>query len=410
MTDAGAADDHWAVAGDNHSAVTDDGQSAVAEHFRSAVASAGVVVVKVGTRVLAGSGGSGSSAGRIDPNRIEALAAGLCRIADTGRQTLLVSSGAVAAGLAKLAITRPTGLAQLQSVAAVGQADLIGMYEAAFIRRNRHAAQVLLTARDLRRREAYLNVRNTLGQIHSLGAIAVINENDSVAVAELMTTFGDNDSLAAAVATMYGDSMLVILSDVDGLFDGPPDHAESRKLDLVETIDDSIERLAMPHDDASSKGGMASKISAARIVTAAGIPAVVAPGRRDGVLESIIDGRPIGTLFVPKRTGRGGRRRWIGSTTKVSGSLCIDDGAARAIIDQHRSLLAVGITQVRGEFGAGDVVALVDSNGQTIARGLSNYPSDEIQRIAGQRNEAFGEILGHRTHESIVHRDNMAIV
>ncbi len=209
--------------------------SSATETRRAVIEQTRSVVVKVGTRVIT------TDNGQLDRRRIDLLSAQLCRIADTGRQTLMVSSGAVGAGLGKLGLeNRPSGLAQLQAIAAVGQTDLIQAYETSLSKLGRHAAQVLLTAADLRRRSGYLNVRNALTQIHSYGAIAIINENDSVAVSELMTTFGDNDRLASLVAGLLSDAMLIILSDVDGLYDGPPSDPASKRLEMVETIDDRI--------------------------------------------------------------------------------------------------------------------------------------------------------------------------
>ena len=372
---------------------------------RQAIAAARCVVVKVGTRVLT------DSAGKLDHGRIDGLAAQLCRIADTGRQTIIVSSGAVGAGLGKLGLaSRPQGLAALQAVAAIGQTHLIQAYESAFAQRNRHAAQVLLTAADLRRRSGYLNVRNALTQIHAFGCIAVVNENDSVAIAELMTTFGDNDRLAAEVAGLLNDTLLVILSDVDGLYDGPPDLPSSQRLALVEAIDDTVLALAEDHSGSLSKGGMGSKLKAARIATSHGHATIIAPGHDDHVLDKVLAGEEIGTLFLAPEKSVRGRRRWIGSAARVAGELRIDAGATRAVCEQGSSLLAIGITSVRGEFQRGSVVSLVAPTGKEIARGLCNYPASEVARIAGQPSDQIAEILGHRPHESVVHRDNLTLV
>ena len=228
-------------------------------HRKSAIQRARSVVVKVGTRVLT------TPNGKLDRDRIEKLSAQLCRIADTGRQTVMVSSGAVGAGVGKLGLTtRPKVVSQLQAVAAIGQTDLIQAYESSIAARGRHAAQVLLTASDLRRRSAYLHVRNALSRIHEYGAIAIVNENDSVAVRELTTTFGDNDRLAARVAGLLTDTLLIILSDIDGLYDGPPNDPDSKRIELVPRIDDSILGLAKDKLSNVSKGGMTSKLEAAK--------------------------------------------------------------------------------------------------------------------------------------------------
>jgi glutamate 5-kinase len=374
--------------------------------FRSqAIQNAKSVVVKVGTRVLT------KADGKLDRDRIDLLASSLCRIAETGRQTIMVSSGAVGAGIGKLNLSvRPTGLAQLQAIAAVGQTDLIQAYESAISASGRHAAQVLLTRSDLRRRSGYLHVRNALNQIHNFGAIAVVNENDSVAVGELMTTFGDNDRLAAEVSGLLSDALLIILSDIDGLYDGPPDDPNSNCIDVVESLDASVLALAQDHTSTVSKGGMASKLDAARIATSYGHPAIIGPGRDDAVLDKIMAGETVGTLFVANDKSIRGRRRWISTAANVQGTLHLDAGAANAVQQKGSSLLAIGIQRVSGTFKRGSVVAIVDTEGKELARGLCNYPSDEVEKILGQPSDKIAEILGHRPYESVVHRDNMTVL
>lgn len=362
-------------------------------------------VVKVGTRVLT------DSSGRIDLHRIKSLAEGLNAIADSGRRAVLVSSGAVAAGVAKLNLPhRPTNLAALQAVAAVGQTDLIRIYERYLAAGGRHAAQVLLTAADLRRRSGYLNVRNTLAKIHDLRCIPVINENDSVAVAELMTTFGDNDSLAAAVDGLYNDSVLVILSDVAGLYDGPPTSERAKVIDVVQGVTDAIRSLAQPHDSRTSRGGMISKIEAAAKANSHGHAAIIAPGTDDRVLQKILAGQSVGTLFRPDRQPIRGRRRWIRAEAEVAGRLVVDRGAVAALTDTGASLLAVGMTAVIGNFRRGDVVDVVDDRNKIVAKGLVNYPSAEAAKLCGHQAHEIESILGHRPDEAVVHRDNLVLV
>ena len=328
--------------------------SSTAETRRTVIDHAGSVVVKVGTRVIT------TEQGQLDRQRIDVLAAQLCRIADTGRQVLMVSSGAVGAGMGKLGLAeRPSGLAQLQAIAAVGQTDLIQAYESSLARMGHHAAQVLLTAADLRRRSGYLNVRNALTQIHAFGAIAIINENDSVAVSELMTTFGDNDRLASQVAGLLSDAMLIIFSDVDGLYDGPPSDPESQRLDLVETIDERVMAMAQVHRSTRSKGGMASKLAAAKVAASHGQPTIIAPGRDDRVLDKIFAGEVVGTLFLPPN-----RTRFADA---VAGSVpppgypeawCSTRERPTRLRKSGSSLLAIGIRSVSGSFHRGSVVAM----------------------------------------------------
>ncbi|WP_146525445.1 glutamate 5-kinase [Novipirellula artificiosorum] len=374
------------------------------QHRKAAIDRARSVVVKVGTSVLTAQDGS------LDRERIDLLSAQLCRIADSGRQVVMVSSGAVGAGIGKLGLShRPTGLAQLQACAAIGQTHLIQAYESGLTPRGRHAAQVLLTATDLRRRSGYLHVRNALTQIHEFGAIAVINENDSVAVAELMTTFGDNDRLAAHVAGLLSDTLMIILSDVDGLYDGPPDDPNSQRIELVESLSESILALAEDHRGGMSKGGMASKLEAVTIATSHGHTAIIGPGRDDAVLDKIFACKPIGTLFLPTEKSIRGRRRWIGSSAPVAGTLHLDRGAATAVRENGSSLLAVGITSVTGSFQQGAVVSLVDPANVEIARGLCNYTSTEVSRILGQTSDHIEEVLGKCPYENVVHRNNLVL-
>ncbi|SMP46905.1 glutamate 5-kinase [Neorhodopirellula lusitana] len=362
------------------------------------------VVVKVGTRVLT------TSDGKLDLERVDILAGQLARIADSGRHVIMVSSGAVGAGVAKLGLpTRPVGVAKLQAVAAIGQTDLIRAYEHSLIQRGYHVGQVLLTKNDLRRRSGYLHVRNALTGIHEFGSIAVVNENDSVAVAELKTTFGDNDRLAAHVAGLFNDALLILLTDVRGLYDGHPDDDNSQKIEMVRDLDGDVMSMAEDKDSAVSKGGMEGKLRASRLANSHGHPTIIGPGRQDDVLDQIFAGKSVGTLFIPPKRTLRGRRRWIGSAAVSVGKLHLDEGAVEAIRDKGRSLLAVGIVRVDGVFSHGDVVSLVSPDDEEIARGLCNYRSQEMSLIAGRSNIEIEAILGHRPYENVIHRNNLVI-
>lgn len=374
--------------------------------LRQEVATAAhTVVVKVGTRVLT------QADGTLDHERIAQLAEELSALADSGRKVVLVSSGAVGAGLAQLGLkSRPTDLAKLQAVAAIGQTKLIEVYDRTFKKHGRHAAQVLLTAADLNDRVGYLNVRNTLNSLLEFGAVPIINENDTVAVDELMTTFGDNDRLAAMVTNLLGAPLLVILSDVSGLYDGDPADPGSKLISAVPRLDDTVYDYVRDKLTGLSKGGMASKLNAARIVTTAGENVIIASGRSPNALAQIMAGEPVGTLFLAQGKTITPWKRWLGFSAQPRGRLVLDAGACRAIIEQGRSLLAIGITAAEGIFGKGDAVSLVSADGKELARGLSNYSSADIERIKGLKSDKIAQTLGHRPYEEVIHRDNLAVV
>jgi glutamate 5-kinase len=364
-----------------------------------------LIVVKVGTRVLTGPDGL------LDAARIEALGRQFDAALADGRRIVLVSSGAVGAGMGRMGLTaRPQELASLQAVAAIGQSCLIEAYERAFRGRGRHAAQVLLVADDLQDRSRYLNIRNTLRALLDYGAIPVINENDTVSVEELRTSFGDNDRLAALVATLLGAPLLLLLSDVDGLYDRHPGEPGAAILRHVPRIDAGVEGLARDRLGGLSKGGMASKIAAARIVTEAGGNCIIASGRNDHVLDEVRRGDPVGTLFTSRAAAVPAWKRWLGWSADPRGSLVVDAGAREAVVDGGRSLLAAGIVAVEGSFASGDVVALTTGNGRPFARGLVNYPAEELRRIVGLKTDRIATVLGSVPYEEVIHRDNLAIV
>ncbi|MEM1304733.1 MAG: glutamate 5-kinase, partial [Planctomycetota bacterium] len=356
---------------------------------QSIVAEADPIVVKVGTRVLTAADGA------LDAERVAAIAEQVARLADAGRRVVLVSSGAVGAGIGRLALEhRPTDVAQLQAAAAVGQSRLIEAYNWQFERHGRHAAQVLLSDDDVNDRRRYLNIRNTLHALFRFGATPVVNQNDTVQVDELQRTVGDNDHLAAIVTNLLRAPLLVLLSDVDGLYDRPPGEPGATVIPTVESIDDSLDaglEVGGPGQgghgqvglgqvgpgqvgDASrpgpqlSVGGMASKLAAARIATAAGENVIIAGGRRPNVLTDILAGEPVGTLLLAQGDAVSSRKRWIGSAAKPRGVLRLDAGACRAVVEKGSSLLPIGIVGVEGDFAAGDVVALVsDAANDSIA-------------------------------------------
>ncbi|MBS0209605.1 MAG: glutamate 5-kinase [Planctomycetes bacterium] len=367
-------------------------------------AAAGTIVVKVGTRVLTHPGGG------LNHERIAALVEELHDLMSTGRRVALVSSGAVGAGMGQLGMKqRPTDLAHLQAVAAIGQCYLVHAYDKALKVHGRHAAQILLTADDLDDRPRYLNVRNTILTLLELGALPIINENDTVSVEELQTTFGDNDRLAAMVTNLIRAPLLVLMSDVDGLYDGDPRQPGAQLIPTVTRLDESIFNLARDVKTGLSKGGMTSKLNAARMCTVAGENVIITSGREPGALRRIVAGEAVGTLFVAQGGSIPSWKRWIGFTAQPRGKLVLDAGARRAIEQQGRSLLAIGVTQVTGDFKKGDVVALVDPAGVEFARGLTNYDASDLQKIRGQRTDAIAAQLGHCPYQEVIHRDNMVV-
>lgn len=367
-------------------------------------ATADIIVVKVGTRVLTG------AEGKLDEGRIASLTADISALMQAGRKVVLVSSGAVGSGMGLLGLAeRPRDLAHLQAVAALGQASLVQAYDRALRAFGRHAAQILLTAEDLNDRTRYLNVRNTILALFEYGAVPVINENDTVSVEELQTTFGDNDRLAALVTNLIRAPLLVLLSDVEGLYDADPATPNARVIHTVTQLDESIFSLARDRHTGLSKGGMASKLNAARMATLAGENVIIASGRQAGVLRRILAGEVVGTLVVAQGAAVPSWKRWIGFATQPRGTLVLDEGACRALVLQGRSLLAIGIVEVRGEFRKGDAVSLCNAQGQELARGLTNYSAAEVRRICGLKTDQIAQVLGHCPYQEVVHRDNMAL-
>lgn len=368
------------------------------------IALAHTVVVKVGTNVITGEDG------RLDPDRVQALADQLQRIRAAGRKVALVSSGAIGAGVGRLGLgKRPTDLRHLQGCAAIGQSFLMRAYQECFDRHGAHTAQILLTAGDFDSRSRYLNVRNTILTLFEWDVLPIINENDTVSVAEIR--FGDNDHLAAMVTNLLRAPLLVLLTNVDGLFAGDPrSDAAAAKLDTVPTIDAQILSMAGSSKSALGTGGMPSKLRAARLATTAGESVIIANGATPGILDAIFAADPVGTLFLPHGTSLPAWKRWLGFTARPKGRLTLDAGATAAVRDKGRSLLPIGVVDVNGEFNKGDVVSLYDAAGVEVARGLTNYSSADARRVLGMRTEQIAELFGTLPYEEIVHRDNMVVV
>ncbi|MFM7150427.1 MAG: glutamate 5-kinase [Gemmataceae bacterium] len=368
------------------------------------IALAHTVVVKVGTNVLARPDGS------LDPDRFRDLASQIHRLRQSGRKVCLVSSGAIGAGVGRLQLgKRPTDLRQLQACAAVGQAFLMRAWEDCLAEHGIPTAQLLLTASDFDSRTRYLNIRNTIVTLFEWGVLPIINENDTVSVAEIK--FGDNDHLAALVTNLLPAPLLVLLSVVDGLFTADPTvDPKAEPIRTVNNIDAEVLDHAQASRSALGSGGMRSKLRAARLSTVAGESVLIASGQRPDVLDAIFRMEPVGTLFLPQASTLPAWKRWLGYTARPRGKIVVDSGAQRAIQKQGRSLLAIGVVKVTGTFGKGDVVSLCGPDGEEFARGLTNYPTPDVEKLRGVHTEHIRDVLGECPYEEIVHRDNLALI
>jgi glutamate 5-kinase len=358
------------------------------------------VVVKIGTNALT------NATGRFNRGHFEALAADLLDVAES-RELVVVSSGAIALGIEGLGhASRPKDIPGKQACAAVGQSRLMRAYEEAFARRGRTVAQVLLTHEDVQERRRYLNARHTLARLLQERVVPIVNENDTVSVAEIK--FGDNDILAALVAGLVEADALVVLSDVEGLFTADPRRDPSARL-IPEVVDVDAAVLALGGASGSQAGtgGMATKVRAAAKVTELGIRAVICSGQQPGVVSRVLAGESLGTLFEPRESKRNARDAWIAHALRPKGRLVVDAGARRAVVALKKSLLPSGIRIVEGDFDKGDPVDLAEEGGAVFARGLAAYDADEMRRIAGRKSAEIEAILGYRYLDEAVHRDDL---
>ena len=347
------------------------------------------MVVKLGTGVLT------DSRKQPDPAQLEQLVSQIAAQRRAGREVVLVSSGAVGAGMGALGYEkRPGDLAELQACAAVGQSRLMAIYEDLFAKHGLHVAQVLLTHDDLEHHERHLNARNTLVTLLGRGVVPIINENDAISFTEIK--FGDNDKLSALVATLLPADLLIILTTVDGVIENFG-KADPKTISVIGRIDSDLEKLAGGTDSATAIGGMKSKIEAAKIVVRSGIPLIIASGKKQHVLARVMAGEAEGTLFVPQPTKLAGRKRWIAFFHHPKGALFVDDGAKLALREKGRSLLPPGVARCEGDFAAGDVVRLCDLNGTEFARGIAKFGASEIRS-------------GTLARVELVHRDDLVIL
>lgn len=360
------------------------------------------VVVKVGSGVLSFDGG-------INHNVVASISRQMAALSQGGREMILVSSGAVAAGVAKVALgRRPASMPEKQAAAAVGQAGLILEYELRFAEAGLKVAQVLLTRNDLSHRGRYLNARNTLNTLLAWGVIPIINENDTVVTDEIR--FGDNDNLSAMIALLLDADLLINLTDIDGLYDGDPRiNPDAKRLEIVDKITPAIEASAKGRPGVMGTGGMWTKIEAAKKSMASGVPMVIACGSRPKVLTDLFQGVAQGTFFVPRADKLGSRKRWIGFTSQTFGEVTVDDGAVKALVERGKSLLPSGIVNVSGSFDVGAAVAVCDARGNELGRGLTNFNAEDIQAIKGLKTDQIAERLGSKEYDEVIHRDNLVV-
>jgi len=362
------------------------------------------IVIKLGSSIVTNDGRG------LDEKCLSSLIKQIAILNSHKKKIVLVSSGAIAAGLKKLKIKkRPNALSELQSAAAVGQMDLVQVYERLFSQNNLIAAQVLLTHDDLSDRKRYLNARSTIFNLINKNVIPVINENDTVASEEIR--FGDNDSLAAMVANLIEADLLVLLTDQEGLFSSDPRADNNAKLiDHAYVDDNNLDKLASGTNSEIGTGGMTTKIMAARRAALSGTHTIIASGRRVNILENLRNDQDIGTFLQSREFKLVARKKWLADNLKLKGKIYIDQGAEKALVDQGKSLLVAGVVKVTGNFDRGEVIQCVNESGSEILRGLVNYNSEEVKRIIGVSSDKIETILGYVNESSLIHRNNMIII
>ncbi|MBQ5920432.1 glutamate 5-kinase [Anaerovibrio slackiae] len=361
------------------------------------------IVVKVGTSTLL------YPNGKINLYRIEHLARELSDLASQGREVILVTSGAIGAGMVRMGLSeRPDSMQEKQALASVGQVLLMHLYDKFFTEYGQVAGQVLLTKENFANHNQYINARNTLMAMLKSGIIPVINENDAVTVAEVK--IGDNDTLSATVAAIVDADVLIILSDIDGVYDANPQtHPEAKLLSEIKEITSGVEAMAGGAGSAVGTGGMATKIEAAKIATAAGVTMFIASGGENGMLSRIIAGEDVGTVFPPKDAHLRARKGWLAFGKRISGILVVDEGCVKAL-KKGSSLLAAGILATEGEYTAGSTVRVLTADYQEIARGTIAYDAAAVAKIKGRKTSDFTDILDGEIHDEVIHRDNMVLM
>lgn len=363
-------------------------------------------VIKIGSALLTRDGQG------LNLDGIAAWVEQMVQLKNDGVEIVLVSSGAVAEGMCRLGLKqRPHALHELQAAAAVGQMGLVQAYESRFSAHDMHTAQILLTHDDLSNRERYLNARSTIRTLLGMGVIPVINENDTVVTDEIR--FGDNDTLAALAANLIEAEHMIILTDQDGLFDKNPRLFDDAKLvNQANANDRQLDNMVGDTDSAGTfgRGGMATKLRAARLASRSGTSTVVAHGREEDILQRLRQGEQLGTLLLAEQASSTARKQWLAGHLQTRGKVILDDGASKVLKESGKSLLAVGVKNVEGKFHRGEMVACIDLQGNEIARGLINYNSDEVNKIKGQPTDKIESLLGYIDEDEIIHRDNLVLV
>ena len=375
------------------------------DNFRKKyIGAAKKIVIKIGSAVLAGRHDEG-----LDEAVFTKLAQGISELKQSGKEIIIVTSGAIAIGMKKMGLKqRPKSIPEKQAIAALGQGSLMALYEKALTPLHEKAAQVLLTHDDLGSRQRFLNARNTISTLLGYGIIPIINENDTVAVEEIK--FGDNDHLAALVTNLVEADLLVILTDIDGLFDKDPKKDKTANLiPVVRDVDHLTLAWAGDTGGVFGTGGMASKVEAAKKAAHFGVATIIANGKDFDILKKIFDCIDIGTLFLPMEDKLTSKKHWIAFSARPTGRIFVDEGAKDAILKKGKSLLPSGITKVDGTFEAGEVVHCVDHRGKEFARGVANYSSMEIEKIKGIKTTEIEKTLGYKYYDEVVHRDNLVV-
>lgn len=378
---------------------------------REQITKANRIVIKFGTNILT------NEEGEVSLPRVYSFIEDVSKLKKSGKEIILVTSGAVGLGKKKLGVDSTEAVAMKQACAAIGQSKLMSIYESAFDQYNLVVAQILLTEDDFSQRKKYLSLRTTLNKLLELNVIPIINQNDTVSTIELdelftdmQVCFSDNDKLSALVASELDADLLVILSDIDGLFDSnPKTNKDAKIIPVVEQVTNEI----LSYGEAASaggRGGMKTKLEAARLVTRSGGTVLIVNGKTPSVITQVFSGENIGTIFLPKEEMLSGKKRWIGYATNVLGKLIVNYGAKKAIIEKETSLLPVGLVDVVNEFKKGEVVSILDENEREIARGIVNYNSEDCKKIAGAQSDEISKILGHKNYDAIITRDNITIL